>query len=114
LRPRLVGAKARVDRPGPQLQRRLPRSFPHHVLARRRADRDGVRARRRPAARVRKGRAVTTLRPRCIVVATTNPGKLKEVSAVLDELGIAVRPLDPDLPEPVEDADTFEGNARIK
>src|SRR5690606_34950652 len=23
-------------------------------------------------------------------------------------------PLDPDLPEPVEDADTFEGNARIK
>jgi XTP/dITP diphosphohydrolase len=55
-----------------------------------------------------------TERPRSVVVATTNPGKLREVSEVLADLGIAVRPLDPALPEPVEDAATFEENARIK
>lgn len=54
---------------------------------------------------------------RSIVVATTNPGKVREIAQVLEPLGYAVQGLDGlgrDLPEPVEDADTFEGNARIK
>jgi XTP/dITP diphosphohydrolase len=49
-----------------------------------------------------------------IVVATTNPGKVREVSAVLAELGVEVLALPPDLPEPEEDGVTFEENARIK
>lgn len=52
-----------------------------------------------------------------ILLATSNPHKLEEVSAILATLGWRVQGLDsleavPD--EPVEDADTFEGNARIK
>jgi XTP/dITP diphosphohydrolase len=52
-----------------------------------------------------------------VLLATTNPHKVEEVRAVLEPLGITVRSLDsldavP--PEPVEDADTFEGNARLK
>lgn len=52
-----------------------------------------------------------------IVVATTNPHKVRELREVLAPLGYALRglaELGVDLPEPVEDADTFEGNARIK
>ncbi len=51
-----------------------------------------------------------------ILLATTNPGKLREVKAVLGELPVRLVGLAdfPDLPEPVEDAPTFEGNARIK
>ena len=52
-----------------------------------------------------------------ILLATSNPHKLEEVEAVLGPLGIHVVGLGAlgDLPpEPVEDADTFEGNARIK
>ncbi|MHC5027327.1 MAG: RdgB/HAM1 family non-canonical purine NTP pyrophosphatase [Planctomycetota bacterium] len=52
-----------------------------------------------------------------ILLATSNPHKLEEVEAVLGPLGIHVVGLGTlgDLPpEPVEDADTFEGNARIK
>ncbi len=52
-----------------------------------------------------------------IVLASSNPHKVKEVDQVLAPLGIEVVGLDAfaqDLPEPVEDADTFEGNARIK
>src|ERR1051325_7235420 len=52
-----------------------------------------------------------------ILLATTNPYKLVELAQVLSPLGLSVRSLDslqvvP--PEPVEDADTFAGNARIK
>jgi XTP/dITP diphosphohydrolase len=52
-----------------------------------------------------------------LLLATTNPHKVDEVRAVLSPLGITVRSLDsletvP--PEPVEDADTFAGNARLK
>lgn len=51
-----------------------------------------------------------------IVFATSNPNKVREVAQILAPLGIRVNPLDPEGagPEPVEDADTFEGNARLK
>ena len=53
-----------------------------------------------------------------VLLATGNPHKLDEVRAVLEPIGWRVRGLDdlegPTPPEPVEDADTFEGNARIK
>ncbi len=51
-----------------------------------------------------------------ILIATTNPGKLREVNAVLGALPLGLMGLAdfPDVPEPVEDAPTFEGNARIK
>jgi XTP/dITP diphosphohydrolase len=44
-----------------------------------------------------------------LVFATRNRGKLVELRDLLPELDIA--PLDPTLPEVVEDADTFAGNA---
>ena len=55
-----------------------------------------------------------------LLVATTNPNKVRELAEVLAPLGIAVHGLDSvsndaqSIPEPVEDADSFEGNARIK
>ena len=52
-----------------------------------------------------------------ILLATSNPHKLEEVRTVLAPLGFTVIGLE-DLPgafeEPVEDADTFAGNSRIK
>lgn len=52
-----------------------------------------------------------------VLLATSNPHKIREVGQVLAPLGIEVVGLD-DLdevpPEPVEDEDTFEGNARLK
>jgi XTP/dITP diphosphohydrolase len=52
-----------------------------------------------------------------LLFATTNPHKAREIGQILGPLGIEVCSLAdvaPHLPEPVEDADTFEGNARIK
>jgi XTP/dITP diphosphohydrolase len=51
-----------------------------------------------------------------ILIATKNHGKLREVRSILAGLPLAFATLDqfPDLPEPVEDADTFEGNAERK
>jgi XTP/dITP diphosphohydrolase len=52
-----------------------------------------------------------------LLIATTNPHKIREIGQVLGPLGVEVRGLAevaPNLPEPVEDAHTFEGNARIK
>lgn len=52
-----------------------------------------------------------------LVFATTNPHKARELGQMLSPLGIEVQSLAevaPHLPEPVEDADTFEGNARLK
>ena len=52
-----------------------------------------------------------------LLVATTNPHKVQEIGQVLRPLGFDVMGLHQlrvTLPEPVEDADTFEGNARIK
>lgn len=54
-----------------------------------------------------------------ILIATTNPHKVDEFRAELEPLGFAVLSLRDvpgaaDLPEPVEDADSFAGNAAIK
>jgi XTP/dITP diphosphohydrolase len=52
-----------------------------------------------------------------VLVATTNPNKVRELAEVLQPLGILVEgllSLGRALPEPVEDADSFEGNARLK
>jgi XTP/dITP diphosphohydrolase len=55
--------------------------------------------------------------PRSLLVATTNPGKVREITQILAPLGVEVRGLDslPEIPpEPDEDQDTFAGNARLK
>jgi XTP/dITP diphosphohydrolase len=51
-----------------------------------------------------------------ILVATRNPGKLREVRAILGEFGVGFGTLADfdDLPEAVEDGDTFEANAEAK
>jgi XTP/dITP diphosphohydrolase len=56
-----------------------------------------------------------TLKSR-ILIATSNPGKLREFQGAARELGVVAEPL-PGLrgfPQPVEDGATFEANARIK
>ena len=52
-----------------------------------------------------------------LLFATSNPHKIKEVAAILKPLDIDVVGLDSlekQLPEPIEDGETFEENARIK
>lgn len=52
-----------------------------------------------------------------LLFASSNPHKVDEVRAILSPLGIDVLgldALDQMLPEPVEDGETFEDNARIK
>ena len=51
-----------------------------------------------------------------VVAATNNPGKVREINRILAELDWECIPLSEcePYPEPVEDAETFEGNARIK
>jgi XTP/dITP diphosphohydrolase len=52
-----------------------------------------------------------------ILVATSNPHKIQEIRAVLCPMGLEVCSLDEigaDIPEPIEDEETFAGNARIK
>lgn len=53
---------------------------------------------------------------RTLLIATANPGKLREILAVLGDLTIEIKGLQDfqGLPEPVEDAATFMGNAEIK
>ncbi len=48
-----------------------------------------------------------------VVLASANPKKAAEIAAILgDRLELVPRPAE--VPEAVEDADTFEGNARLK
>lgn len=51
-----------------------------------------------------------------LVVATTNKGKLQEISRLLADSGIVVKGLEgiPGLPEVIEDGDTFDANAQKK
>ena len=53
---------------------------------------------------------------RSILIATTNMGKLREVAALLADLPITLKTVHDyaSFPVPVEDADTFLGNATIK
>lgn len=48
-----------------------------------------------------------------IVLATANPGKAAEIAAVLGD-AVELHPRPDTLPDVVEDADTLEGNARLK
>lgn len=55
--------------------------------------------------------------PKAWVFASSNPYKLREVMQILGPLGVSIRHLGElglELVEPAEDADTFEGNARLK
>lgn len=52
--------------------------------------------------------------PGRIVVASANPKKAAELAAMLTGLAVDVVPRPPEVPDVVEDADTFEGNARLK
>ena len=48
-----------------------------------------------------------------VVLASANPNKAAEIAAIVgDRLHLVPRP--PEVPEVIEDADTFEGNARLK
>jgi XTP/dITP diphosphohydrolase len=51
-----------------------------------------------------------------LVIATGNPGKIREFSALLADLGLALQTLAdyPECPEVAEDGDTFEANATKK
>jgi XTP/dITP diphosphohydrolase len=52
-----------------------------------------------------------------LLFATSNPHKIDEVRAILSPLGfdvVGLDSLDAIPPEPIEDGDTFEANARIK
>lgn len=48
-----------------------------------------------------------------LVLASANPDKVAEIAAILGE-GVDLAPRPADLPDVVEDADTLEGNARLK
>jgi XTP/dITP diphosphohydrolase len=52
--------------------------------------------------------------PERIVVASANPKKAAELAALLADLPVEVVPRPPEVPEVVEDGDTFEANARLK
>ena len=56
------------------------------------------------------------VRPITILIATTNRGKLRELKAILAGLPVHLTMLEdyPDLPKPIEDASTFDGNAKRK
>ena len=54
--------------------------------------------------------------PSSLLIATSNPGKLREIQEVLSDLHLVLKGLKDyaDLPDVVEDADTFIGNAEKK
>jgi XTP/dITP diphosphohydrolase len=49
-----------------------------------------------------------------LVLATRNPGKVRELAALLAGLPVALVPCPPEAPEVIEDAATLEGNAEKK
>ena len=54
--------------------------------------------------------------PDTLLIATSNPGKLREVIAILEDLPLRLESLadHPSPPQPVEDGATFEENAELK
>lgn len=48
-----------------------------------------------------------------VVLASANPKKAAEIAEILGDL-VALVPRPPEVPDVVEDAETFEGNARLK
>lgn len=56
---------------------------------------------------------MTPAGPVRLVVASANPDKVREIAAILGD-GVALEPRPADLADVVEDADTLEGNARLK
>jgi len=49
-----------------------------------------------------------------LVVASANPDKVAEIAAILGQAGVELEPRPASVPDVVEDADTLEGNARLK
>lgn len=49
-----------------------------------------------------------------LVVASANPDKVAEIAAILEPAGVELEPRPASVPEVIEDADTLEGNARLK
>jgi XTP/dITP diphosphohydrolase len=49
-----------------------------------------------------------------LVCASANPDKVAEIAAILASSGVELLPRPDDVPEVVEDAETLEGNARLK
>ncbi len=49
-----------------------------------------------------------------LVVASANPDKVAEIAAILAAAGVELEPRPASVPDVVEDADTLEGNARLK
>ena len=47
-------------------------------------------------------------------MASANPDKVAEIAAILESAGVELEPRPPSVPDVVEDADTLEGNARLK
>ncbi|MGI8939281.1 MAG: RdgB/HAM1 family non-canonical purine NTP pyrophosphatase [Iamia sp.] len=54
--------------------------------------------------------------PPSLVLATANPHKVTEIRAILAAAGVDIdlRPRPDEVPDVIEDADTLEGNARLK
>jgi XTP/dITP diphosphohydrolase len=51
---------------------------------------------------------------RRIVCASANPDKVAEIESILAAVGVVLEPRPSSVPDVVEDADTLEGNARLK
>lgn len=49
-----------------------------------------------------------------LVVASANPDKVAEIAAILEPAGVELEPRPASVPDVVEDAETLEGNARLK
>ena len=48
-----------------------------------------------------------------VVMASANPDKGREIALLMEDV-VEIRPRPPEIPDVVEDADTLEGNARLK
>lgn len=48
-----------------------------------------------------------------VVMASANPDKVREIALLMEDV-VEIRPRPPEIPDVVEDANTLEGNARLK